>query len=124
MVRRRVTDAQWGRLLRDYRAHLVECGHGHVFHRGFVTTAGAPACPYCAADRRVARDAGAGCVGVCDVCCVCRWVLWGWRRRCRGCVAGGRLRERRAMFARRRLLPARIWLTVRRSTSANVGCTI
>lgn len=56
---RRVTDAQWGRLLRDYRAHLVECGHGHVFHRGFVTAAGAPACPYCAADRRVARMAQA-----------------------------------------------------------------
>lgn len=54
---RRVTDAQWCRLLRDYRAHLVECGHGHVFHRGFVTAAGVPACPYCAADRRMARMA-------------------------------------------------------------------
>lgn len=52
---RRVTDAQWGRLLRDYRAHLVECSHGHVFHRGFVTAEGLSACPYCAADRRVAR---------------------------------------------------------------------
>ena len=50
----RVTEEQWRRILENYRDHVTVCPEGHAFHEDFKNSAGLPACPYCAADRRFA----------------------------------------------------------------------